>query len=34
MLYGTSKPDAVREVKALVRRVLAERIRHGEPIPW
>jgi len=33
MLYGTSKADAVRKVKELARRVLAERIRHGEPIP-
>ena len=33
MLYGTSKADAVRKVKALARRVLADRIRNGEPIP-
>jgi predicted RNase H-like HicB family nuclease len=33
MLYGTSNADAVRKVKALARRVLADRIRNGEPIP-
>jgi predicted RNase H-like HicB family nuclease len=33
MTYGKTKAEAVRKVKALARRVLAERIRHGEAIP-
>jgi predicted RNase H-like HicB family nuclease len=33
MVYGTSKAEAVRKAKELARRVLAERIRHGESIP-
>ena len=33
MVYGTSRPDAVAKVKALARRVLAERIQYGEQIP-
>ena len=33
MVYGTSKAEAVAKVKALARRVLADRIRHGEQIP-
>jgi predicted RNase H-like HicB family nuclease len=33
MVYGTSKVEAVAKVKALARRVLADRIRHGEQIP-
>lgn len=33
MTYGATKAEAVRKVKTLARRVLAERIRNGEPIP-
>jgi predicted RNase H-like HicB family nuclease len=33
MVYGKTKPEAVRNVKELARRVLAERIKNGEPIP-
>jgi predicted RNase H-like HicB family nuclease len=33
MVYGKTKAVAVRKVKDLARRVLADRIRHGEPIP-
>jgi predicted RNase H-like HicB family nuclease len=33
MVYGRTKPEAVRKVKELARRVLAERIKNGEPIP-
>jgi predicted RNase H-like HicB family nuclease len=31
--YGASEAEAVRLVEALARRVLAERIERGEPIP-
>lgn len=33
MLYGVSKADAVRKVKALARRVVMERKKRGERIP-
>jgi predicted RNase H-like HicB family nuclease len=33
MVYGKTKPEAARKVKELARKVLAERIKHGEPIP-
>jgi predicted RNase H-like HicB family nuclease len=33
MVYGRTKAEATRKVKELARKVLAERIKHGEPIP-
>jgi predicted RNase H-like HicB family nuclease len=33
MVYGKTKPEAIRKVKDLARKVLAERIKNGEPIP-
>jgi predicted RNase H-like HicB family nuclease len=33
MVYGRTKAEATRKVKELARTVLAERIKHGEPIP-
>ena len=33
MVYGKTKAEAIRKVKVLARKVLAERIKHGEPIP-
>ena len=33
MAYGSSQAEATARVKALARRVLAERIEHGEPLP-
>lgn len=33
MAYGQSKEEAVSKVKALVLRVLADRLEHGEEIP-
>ena len=33
MVYGKTKAVAFRKVKELARKVLADRIRHGEPIP-
>jgi predicted RNase H-like HicB family nuclease len=33
MVYGKTKTEAMRKVKTLARKVLADRIRHGEPIP-
>jgi predicted RNase H-like HicB family nuclease len=31
--YGTSREEAVRLVKALALRVVADRLEHGEPVP-
>jgi len=31
--YGVTKTDAVAKVQALARRVLAERLEHGEAVP-
>ncbi len=31
--YGASREEAIRRVKALALRVLADREEHGEPIP-
>jgi len=33
MAYGTSKAEAVAKVEALVLRILADRIEHGEATP-
>jgi predicted RNase H-like HicB family nuclease len=33
MVYGKTKPEAVRKVKELARSVLAERIKNGEASP-
>jgi len=33
MAYGDSKDEAVRLVKALALRAVADRIEHGEPLP-
>jgi predicted RNase H-like HicB family nuclease len=33
MVYGRTKAEATRKVKELARKVLADRIKHGEPIP-
>ncbi len=33
MTYGQSRDEAVARVKALVLRVLAERLEHGEIVP-
>ncbi len=33
MVYGKTKAVAVRKAKELARKVLADRIRHGESIP-
>lgn len=33
LVYGRSEAEAVRKAEGLARRVLAERIRSGEPIP-
>lgn len=31
MVYGTSRKEAIARVEALVLRVLADRLEHGEP---
>ena len=31
--YGVSRDEAVRQVKALALRVIADRLEHGEPVP-
>lgn len=31
MVYGTSRQEAIARVEALVLRVLADRLEHGEP---
>jgi predicted RNase H-like HicB family nuclease len=33
MVYGKTRPEAVRKAKELARKVLADRIKNGEPIP-
>lgn len=33
MAYGKSKEEAVAKVEALVLRVLADKLEHGEPAP-
>jgi predicted RNase H-like HicB family nuclease len=33
MIYGNSRDEALARVKALVLRVLADRLEHGESIP-
>ena len=33
MTYGATKEEAIRKVKALALRVLADRLDHGEQIP-
>jgi predicted RNase H-like HicB family nuclease len=33
MAYGADRPTAIASVKALARRVLADRIEHGEEVP-
>ena len=33
MAYGASKPEAVARVEALVLRILADKIEHGEEAP-
>jgi len=33
MAYGASHQEAVRKVEALVLRILADRLDHGEPSP-
>jgi predicted RNase H-like HicB family nuclease len=33
MIYGRTKAEATSKVKELARKVLADRIKHGEPIP-
>ncbi len=33
MAYGTTRKEAVARVKALVLRVLADRLENGEPVP-
>ncbi|HEX4405191.1 MAG TPA: type II toxin-antitoxin system HicB family antitoxin [Polyangia bacterium] len=33
MVYGKTKAEAVRKAKDLARKVLADRLKHGEPIP-
>ncbi len=33
MVYGGSREEAIRKVKALALRVLADRLEHGESIP-
>jgi predicted RNase H-like HicB family nuclease len=32
LVYGKTKTEAVQRVKALVLRVLADRLEHGEPV--
>ncbi len=33
MMYGESREDAIRLVKALALRVIADRVENGEPVP-
>lgn len=33
LAYGTTETDAIAKVQALARRVLAERLEHGETAP-
>jgi len=33
LVYGETREDAIRKVKALALRVIAERIEHGENLP-
>ena len=33
MAYGSTRQEAVRKVQALVLRVIADRLEHGEPAP-
>ncbi len=33
LAYGATSDEAMRKVKALALRVIAERIEHGEPVP-
>jgi predicted RNase H-like HicB family nuclease len=33
LVYGDTREDAIRKVKALALRVIAERIEHGENLP-
>lgn len=33
MAYGTTRDEAVSKVEALVLRILADRLEHGEPSP-
>jgi predicted RNase H-like HicB family nuclease len=32
-VYGETRDDAIRLVKALALRVIADRVEHGEPVP-
>ena len=33
MTYGADREDAIRRVKALALRVIADKLEHGEPVP-
>lgn len=33
MAYGTTREEAISRVEALILRVLADRLEHGEPAP-
>lgn len=34
MVYGLTQEEAISKVKALALRILAERLKHGEKIPY
>ena len=34
LMYGRSRDEAVTQAKALALRVLADRLKHGEDVPW
>ena len=33
LVYGTTQEEAIRNVKALALRVIADRLENGEPVP-